>query len=67
MSWQLGIVILVVAGAVLYLGRVAWRSWSGAKSGCGGACKCGNESAQPGTHEGGDTLIPLEQVTMRRR
>jgi hypothetical protein len=61
------VVLVLVAGAVLYLGRTALRTWSGAKTGCQSGCGCG-----PGKSAGADrgkaaTLIPREQLTIRRR
>jgi hypothetical protein len=65
MTWQLGIVLLAVAGAVLYLGRTAWRAWTGGKAGCAGGCDCGTK---PATHAATPaTLIPVEQIKLRKR
>jgi hypothetical protein len=65
MDWQLPLVVVLVVLALVYLGRQTLRTWRGKSSGCG-SCKCGGaaktaESATP------DTLIPVEQVTLRRR
>jgi hypothetical protein len=67
MEWQLGIVILVIAVSVLYLGRAVWRSWNGAKSGCAAGCGCAKTPAVPGSVESPATLIPVEQITLRSR
>jgi hypothetical protein len=60
MDWQLWIVGVLVAAAVLYLGRQTYRTWAGRKAGCG-TCKCGpaKDPAAP--------LIPVEQLELRRR
>jgi FeoB-associated Cys-rich membrane protein len=67
MDWQLGIVLGAVAGAVLYLGRAAWRSWRGAKQGCGGGCGCGVKAGGSGQIPDRPPLIPVEQIRLRRR
>lgn len=67
MVWQLVIVALIVAAAAWYLVRATWRMWSGRKSGCGGGCGCSSKSAAPAEKNGQGTLIPVEQITMRRR
>jgi hypothetical protein len=67
MEWQFPIVMLAVAGAVLFLARSAWRTWSGAKGGCGGSCGCGKNSAAGQEHAARPTLIPLEQLTLLQR
>ncbi len=44
MDTQLIVVALVVAGALFFVGRRAWRSMAAArkpKSGCGSDCGCG--------------------------
>jgi hypothetical protein len=66
MSWQLAVVALLVAAAALYLARSAWRTWKGAKGGCGGGCGCGT-AAPPARENGRPTLIPSEHLTLRRR
>jgi hypothetical protein len=63
MMWQLGIVAVVVALAAGYLVRQTWRAWSARKDGCGGSCGCGGEGA---AIDAGKTLIPLEQIRVRR-
>jgi hypothetical protein len=67
MDWQMIIVLGAVAAAVLYLGRTAWRSWSGAKGGCGGGC--GGTSACTSLEQKTDRspLIPVEEIRLRRR
>lgn len=62
MQWQLLAVGLIVAGAVGYLARRAWRTWAGRKSGCGG-CGC-KPADRPAARA---AVIPLEQVVPRRR
>ena len=65
MDWQLTAVIGILAGAVTYLGRRAWRSWFARKGGCGGGCDC---SAKPPAQANGHvTLVAPEQLRLRRR
>ena len=61
MDWQLMLVVPAVALAALFLGRRSWRTWFG-RSGCAG---CGRASATSGRPR--ETLIPAEQLTLRRR
>jgi hypothetical protein len=64
MDWQLLLVSAFVVLALVYLGRRMLRTWSGKGAGCG-SCKCpGSEKTANATSE---TLIPLEQVRLRRR
>lgn len=63
MNWQLITVALIVAAAVLYLGRRSWRTWFARSAGCGGGCGC-SESKAPSS---AGSLIPSEQLTIRRR
>jgi len=65
MDWQLILVVLIVAAAVLYLGRQSWRMWLGKKAGCG-SCSC----SKPGATAQGNgkvTVIPVSQLTVRRQ
>jgi hypothetical protein len=62
MDWQLAAVAPIVLAAVAYLARGTLRSWSARKSACGG---CGTACHAPSTN--GQPLIPLEQLTIRRR
>jgi hypothetical protein len=63
MDWQLAIVLVVIAAALLYLARRTWRTWAGAKGGCGGTCGCAGGKADGKSV----SLIPPEQLTLRRR
>jgi hypothetical protein len=65
MNWQLAIVSVIVAAAVLYLGRRSWRTWSRKAGGCGSGCGC--SSKPPDLRNGSAALIPSEQITLRRR
>jgi hypothetical protein len=62
MDWQLLLVGVLVGLALVYLGRQTLRTWRGKSSGCG-SCKCGPAK----TDATQDTLIPIDQVTLRRR
>jgi hypothetical protein len=65
MSWQLPLVVMIVLAAVAYLARRTWRSLTARKvGGCGGGCGCAQAASAP---KGQETLIPLEQVTLRNR
>lgn len=64
MTVQDFLVVLIVLAAVGYLLRQSWRTWSGRKAGCGGGCRC---SDKPASTNGHATLIPAEQITLRRR
>ncbi len=63
MDWQLLLVGVLVMLAFLYLGRRTLRSWRGKGAGCGD-CKCPSAAK---TSNAAETLIPLEQVRLRRR
>lgn len=64
MDWQLLIVVVLVMLALLYLGRQTLRTWRGKGAGCGGCKHHGTTNTMKATPE---TLIPLEQVKLRRR
>ena len=66
MTWQLAAVGLLVALALLYLARSAWRTWTGARSGCAGGCGCA-APARPAAGEGRSTFISSQELTLRRR
>jgi FeoB-associated Cys-rich membrane protein len=65
MTWQLAVVLVIVAASAAYLGWRVWRTWAGSKSGCGGGCSCpGKTSSQPA--DNAVPLIPSHQLTLRR-
>jgi hypothetical protein len=64
MDWQLVVVSLVVTVAAFYLGRQTWRMWSARQGGCRG-CGCGSRKGSEAQE--GVTVIPSEQLTVRRR
>jgi len=67
MNWQLFIVLVLVALAATYLLRQHWRTWAGTKSGgCGGGCSCPSK-ANAANDAQSTPLIPVEQLTVRRR
>ncbi len=66
MDWQLLLVALTVTAAVVYLGRSSWRTWRGRKAGCG-SCSCAKSPAPAAEANGSTTLIPVEQLSLRRR
>ncbi|HEY7312410.1 MAG TPA: hypothetical protein VH643_23805 [Gemmataceae bacterium] len=65
MDWQLLIVGVLVLLALIYLGRQTLRTWRGKGAGCG-ACKCSG-TAKTANASGAETLIPVEQIRLRRR
>jgi hypothetical protein len=67
MDWQLLLVGLLVAGAAGYLVRQTWRTWTVSKTSCGGGCDCGGKATAPTAGNGRATLIPPEQLSVRRR
>jgi FeoB-associated Cys-rich membrane protein len=67
MVWQLILVALCVAAAFGYLGWTTWQSWRGGKSGCGGGCACPGKQGTSVEKDGTAHLIPVEQITLRRR
>jgi hypothetical protein len=65
MGWQLPLVLLIVAVAASYLVWQVWRSWRGSRSGCAGGCGCAKNAAPASSPN--VTLIPADQLTIRRR
>jgi hypothetical protein len=48
-DWQLIGVGVALAGAVVYIARATWKTWFGAKAGCGSGCgKCASPEPEPG-------------------
>jgi hypothetical protein len=65
MDVQLLLVVVLVMLALLYLGRQTLRTWRGKGSGCGG-CKCPTTTKTPNAAST-ETLIPIDQVRLRKR
>jgi hypothetical protein len=65
MDWQLLLVSVLVMLALLYLGRRTLRTWRGKGAGCGG-CKCPS-TAKTSNVSATETLIPIDQVRLRKR
>jgi hypothetical protein len=63
MMWQWLTVLTCVLLAAAYIARSAWRTWHPKPGGCGGGCGC----AAPSAESPQVTLIPAEQLTLRRR
>jgi hypothetical protein len=63
MFWQYLLVGGMVALAVGFLGRQLWRSTKG----CGGGCHCSSRKQNDVSAVGQVTLIPEDQLKMRRR
>ena len=66
MDWQLLIVGVLVVLALSYLGQQTLRTWIGKGKGCGG-CKCERATKSPDSVATQGTLIPVEQIKLRRR
>ena len=64
MTWQWISVFACVLLAAVYIARTAWRTWHPKPGACGGGC--GSGCATP-PEEPRVTLIPSEQLTLRRR
>jgi hypothetical protein len=63
MGWQLALVAVLVSVAAVYLLRQTWHTWTVKKGGCAG-CACPTASSPPSPTQ---SLIPLEQLTLRRK
>ena len=63
MMWQWLVVLACVLLAAAYVARSMWRTWHPKPGGCGGECGC----AAPSTETPRVTMIPVEQLTVRRR
>ncbi len=61
--WQWLAVLICVLLATTYVARAAWRTWHPKAGNCGGGGGC--SAAKP--DEPKVTLIPAEQLTLRRR
>jgi hypothetical protein len=64
MAWQELTVYVLVVAAALYVGRRAWRTWSGRGTAC--ASGCGKGCGEPKNEER-PTFIPAGELTLRRR
>lgn len=64
MFWQWLVVGLLIAVALAYLARQAWRTLRGRKAGCGTSCGCASKPTTPETN-GKGALIPADQITLR--
>jgi hypothetical protein len=62
MFWQWLVVSICVTLALAYIVRVAWRTWRPKAGGCGNGCGCGTTAGAEKA-----TIIPSEQLTLRRR
>ena len=68
MIWQWLIVLACILLAVAYIARSTWRTWHPKPGGCGGGCGCSQASgAASAPRDAEVTLIPLDQLTVRRR
>jgi hypothetical protein len=61
MNEQLIVVCLIVSGAVMYLARQTWKTWSG-RGGCSKGCSCGEKKTSPPQR-----LISSTELTVRMR
>jgi len=67
MNWQLPLVALIIALSVTYLAFQSYRTWRGRKAGCGGGCSCATTPQKNPLPDGVVALIPIEELTLRRR
>jgi hypothetical protein len=67
MLWQFLLVGLILVAATAYLLRRAWRTWARKASGCGGGCGTGCKVESRSASAPSATLIPAEQLAIRRR
>jgi hypothetical protein len=67
MNWQIDLVLIIVAIATIYLVRQTWRTWSGGKAGCGGKCSCAGEKSAAAARNGHVTVVPVDQLMLRKR
>ncbi len=70
MDWQWIAVLACVLPAAAYVARRAWQTWHPAAGGCGGGCGtgcAGDPQAGTPTEEPRMTLIPADQLRVRRR
>jgi len=67
MNWQTVLVVLLVAGAAVYVARRMWRTWMSAKDGCAGSCGCSSAAKQAAGTGAPAVFLPAEQLTLRRR
>jgi FeoB-associated Cys-rich membrane protein len=61
-NWQLWLVLAIVAGAAIYVGRSFWRSMHPKKGNCGG-CGC-HKSASPSASSQ-TPLISADSIVLR--
>jgi hypothetical protein len=66
MDWQALVVGVLIAVAVVYLGRQTWRTWFAPSGGCGGGCSCPGKKAEAKTAVP-TTLISVDELTQRVR
>jgi hypothetical protein len=63
-DWQVIVVLACVVVAAAYVVRAAWRTWRPKASGCDGGCGSGCAAPADASRV---TLIPADQITVRRR
>ncbi len=67
MNWQLLLAGVIILAATAYLVRQSWRTWFGAKSGCGGGCACHSKKSAAPADAPSTTIIPAHELTRRIR
>jgi hypothetical protein len=58
---------IIAFSAAAYLARRAWRTWFAPKGSCGGGCSCAGKATGGAENDASRTLIPLDQLVLRRR
>jgi hypothetical protein len=61
--WQWLVVLACVLFAAAYVARSAWRTWHPKPGNCSGGCGCATTNDETSLV----TLIPAEQLKVRRR
>lgn len=64
-DWQLAVVCVLVAAALIYVGRQTWRTWTGRGGGCGGKCGCSKSNDDRLAKQ--TPIIPAEELMVRLR
>jgi hypothetical protein len=68
MIWQWLAVIACIIVAAAYIARTTWRTLHPKAGACGGGCGCAKASGDASAPRAAEvTLIPLDQLTVRRR
>jgi hypothetical protein len=69
MLWQYLLVTVIILAAATFLVRQTWRTWFGAKDGCGGGCHCAGNKRNSKSRATGSAVpvISVDELTARIR